>query len=144
MSVDSACASALSVLDLASQSIRSGQSEMAIVGATNGLLLPEMTVSYAHMGVLASDGRCKSFDASADGYARAEGYGCVLIKRLSAARRDGNDIIAIIKGCSSNSNGDQTTGLTKPSLGWFFLSCCLSLIWSSIKNRSIFFLLSLS
>jgi acyl transferase domain-containing protein/NADPH:quinone reductase-like Zn-dependent oxidoreductase len=116
MAVDTACASSLTALELAWRAVEDGRCQVAMVGGTNNLLLPEMTVSYSHMGVLARDGRCKSFDARADGYARGEGYGCLVLKPLRTALADGNPVLAVLRGCLSNANGDLTTGLTKPSL----------------------------
>lgn len=116
MAVDTACASTLTALDLACRAIRDRRCNIAIVGGCNNLLLPEITVGYAHMGVLASDGRCKSFDAAADGYARAEGYGCVVLRRWDHTVRAGCPVLALVRGSGCSANGDQTTGLTKPSL----------------------------
>ncbi|EDQ92692.1 uncharacterized protein MONBRDRAFT_13438, partial [Monosiga brevicollis MX1] len=115
MAVDTACASSITALDLATKAIEAGECEIAIVGGTNNLLLPDLTVGYTQMGVTAADGCSKSFDARANGYARAEGYGCVVLRAEQHARRANNPVRALVAACRSNANGDLTAGLTKPS-----------------------------
>ncbi|KAI0186908.1 hypothetical protein F4808DRAFT_469206 [Astrocystis sublimbata] len=113
--VNTACSSGLLALHLACQSLRTGESDMAIVGASSLLLNPEMFVYLSNQGFLAPDGKCKSFDASADGYGRGEGFGCLILKRPGNAISDGDPIRAIIRGTGSNQDG-RTVGLTMPSL----------------------------
>lgn len=74
-----------------------------------------MTIGYSELGVLSKDGIARPFDAKANGYARSEGYGCVILKRLSSATRDHNPLLAVVKGSATNTNGDLSAGLIRPS-----------------------------
>ena len=112
--VDTACSSSLCAVHLACQSLRSGESDLCLAGGINLMLFPETTVAYAQAGLIASDGHCKTFDASADGYVRGEGCGIVVLKRLDDALHDGDNIWAIIKGSALNQNG-LSSGLTIPN-----------------------------
>src|SRR5690606_5926285 len=85
LAMDTACSSALVAVNLAVQSLRAGQSQMALAGGVSLILAPEGTVSMSKSHALSPDGYCKTFDASADGYARGEGCGVVVLKRLSDA-----------------------------------------------------------
>ncbi|MEM7127324.1 MAG: type I polyketide synthase [Chloroflexota bacterium] len=114
MVIDTACSSALVAIHLACQSLRLQEIDMALAGGVNVILSPRWTVSYAQAGMMAADGRCKSFDAAADGYGRSEGCGMVVLKRLSVAQRDGDRILAIIRGSAVNQDG-RSMGLTVPS-----------------------------
>ena len=114
ITIDSACSSGLVAVHLACQSLRHGESNVAMVGAANVILSPEYTIIFAKAGLLAPDGRCKVFDASADGYVRSEGAGVVVLKPLSAAVADGDHIYAVILGSAVNQDG-RTNGLTSPS-----------------------------
>jgi len=114
ISMDTACSSALVAVHAACQSLRTGESEMALAGGVNHLLLPEMSVNFSKAHMLAPDGRCKAFDARADGYVRSEGCGMVVLKRLSKARADGDPILAVIRGSAINQDG-QSGGLTVPN-----------------------------
>ena len=87
---------------------------MAFAGGVNALLLPDFYVAFSQLGVLSPDGRCKTFDASANGYVRSEGAGMVLLKRLDDALRDGDSIYAVIRGSATNQDG-RTEGMTVPS-----------------------------
>ncbi|MER6735977.1 SDR family NAD(P)-dependent oxidoreductase [Streptomyces puniciscabiei] len=111
--VDSACSSSLSALHLAVQGLRSGECEIALCGGVNAVHHPSFMVMFSHGQMLASDGQCKTFDESADGYSRAEGCGMLVLKRLSDARRDGDDVIALIRGTAIGQDGDSA-GLTVP------------------------------
>lgn len=112
--MDTACSSSLVALHLACQSLRTGESDIAIVGGTSLLLNPEMFMYLSNQGFLALDGKCKSFDASANGYGRGEGFGCVVLKRVDDALMAGDPIRAVIRGSGSNQDG-HTKGLTLPS-----------------------------
>jgi acyl transferase domain-containing protein len=114
MAVDTACSSSLVAVDLACQSLRSGTVEKALAGGVNVILLPFTTVAAAQAGMLATDGRCKTFDADADGYVRSEGCGVVVLKRFSDARRDGDHIYGLVRGSAVN-HGGRSNGLTAPN-----------------------------
>ncbi|HYO60253.1 non-ribosomal peptide synthetase/type I polyketide synthase [Archangium sp.] len=114
MPVDTACSSSLVALHLASESLRAGESNLALVGGVNLILSPETTICLCSMQALAGDGRCKTFDASADGYVRGEGCGVLVLKRLSDAQRDGDSILALIRGSAVNHDG-ASGGLTVPN-----------------------------
>jgi acyl transferase domain-containing protein/acyl-CoA synthetase (AMP-forming)/AMP-acid ligase II/NAD(P)-dependent dehydrogenase (short-subunit alcohol dehydrogenase family)/acyl carrier protein len=114
LAVDTACSSGLLALHLASQAIRNGECDMALAGAVNLILSPEVTVAFSKANMLSPEGRCKSFDDGADGYVRGEGCGILVLKRLSDAERDGDRILAIIRGTAANQDG-RTNGITAPS-----------------------------
>jgi len=114
MALDTACSSSLTAVYLACQSLRTGACDVALAGGVNVILSPETTVMLAKAGMLATDGRCKTFDASADGYSRGEGCGVIVLKRLSAARAAGDNILALIPGAAVNQDG-QSSGLTVPN-----------------------------
>ncbi len=112
--VDTACSSSSLAIHLACQSLRAGESNLAIAGGVNMLLSPEISVNFCRNRMLSADGKCKAFDASGDGYVRGEGCGMVALKRLSDAKADNNNIVAIIRGSSANQDG-ASGGLTVPS-----------------------------
>ncbi|KAI0009070.1 putative polyketide synthase [Xylariaceae sp. FL0662B] len=112
--IDTACSSSLVALHLACQSLRTGESKQALVAGANVILSHEMTISMTMMRFLSPDGRCYSFDDRANGYARGEGVGCVFLKPLKDAIRDGDPIRAIIRNTGSNQDG-KTPGITLPS-----------------------------
>ncbi len=114
VALDTACSSSLVAVHLACQSILNGESDLALAGGVNTILRPEMTVAMSKASMLAPDGYCKSFDERANGYVRSEGAGIVLLKRLSAALRDGNPIHAIIRSSAVNQDG-RTNGISVPS-----------------------------
>ncbi|MEZ0094214.1 amino acid adenylation domain-containing protein [Streptacidiphilus sp. EB129] len=114
LAVDTACSSSLVAVHLACRSLRSGESTTALAGGVNVILAPDATEVFEQAGMMAADGRCKTFDASADGYVRAEGCGVLVLKTLSAARRDGDPVLAVILGSAVNQDG-RSNGLTAPS-----------------------------
>ena len=114
MAVDTACSSSLTAIHLACQSLRNGESELALAGGVNALLTPEPFIMFSRWGMMAPDGRCKTFDASADGFVRAEGCGMLVLKRLSDAQKDRNPILAVIAGSAVNEDG-KSSGLTVPN-----------------------------
>lgn len=111
---DTACSSSLVSLHLAVQHLRLGLCDAAIAGGVNMVLLPETMVALSQARMLAADGRCKTFDAAADGYGRGEGAGALVLKRLSDAVREGDQVWAVIRGTAVNHNG-PSSGLTVPS-----------------------------
>nr|CAD19091.1 StiG protein [Stigmatella aurantiaca Sg a15] len=114
MTVDTACSASLLTVHLACQSLRQRECNLALAGGVNAILLPEGTVSGCQLRALAPDGRCKTFDAAANGYVRSEGCGMVVLKRLSDALADGDDILAVIRGSAVNQDG-RSGGLTAPN-----------------------------
>jgi acyl transferase domain-containing protein/NADP-dependent 3-hydroxy acid dehydrogenase YdfG/phospholipid N-methyltransferase/aryl carrier-like protein len=114
MAVDTACSSALVAVHLACQSIWNGESTLALAGGVNALLKPEITIGFSQASMLSPDGRCKTFDAKANGYVRAEGAGIVVLKPLESALADGDTIYAVIRGSAVNQDG-HTNGITVPS-----------------------------
>jgi acyl transferase domain-containing protein/acyl carrier protein len=114
IALDTACSSSAVAAHLACQAIRAGECDMALVGGVNLMLIPETSLSMAKLGALSPDGRCKTFDARADGYVRGEGAGVVVLKPLSAALADGDLVHAVIRGSAVNNDG-RTNGLTAPN-----------------------------
>ncbi|WP_205522695.1 non-ribosomal peptide synthetase/type I polyketide synthase [Myxococcus eversor] len=114
MAVDTACSSSLVAVHLARQSLRSQECDLALVGGVNAILTPELTIAFSQAGMMAGDGRCKTFDASADGYVRSEGCGVVVLKRLKDALAAGDPILAVLHGSAVNHDG-ASNGLTAPS-----------------------------
>jgi len=114
MAVDTACSSSLTALHLACQSLRSGESTRALAAGVNLILAPEPMMAASRARMLAPDGRCKTFDASANGFARAEGCGVLVLERLSDARARGSNVLAIIRGTAVNQDG-PSSGLTVPN-----------------------------
>jgi acyl transferase domain-containing protein/surfactin synthase thioesterase subunit len=114
MQLDTGCSSSLVALHLAVQSVRSGESDLAIAAGVNVIASPHLSVGLCRMNALAPDGRCKTFDARADGYARSDGCAVVVLKRLSAAIGAGDRIWAVVRGTATNHDG-ASAGLTVPS-----------------------------
>ena len=114
MTVDTACSSALVATHLAVRAIRAGECDLALVGAVNLLLAPQISRGLVAAGLLAPDGRCKPFDARANGYVRAEGCGVLILKPLDKARRDRDRIYAAIRGSAVSQDG-RTNGLSSPN-----------------------------
>ncbi|WP_288255010.1 type I polyketide synthase [uncultured Hydrogenophaga sp.] len=114
LSIDTACSSSLVALHVACLSLRSGESRTALAGGVNLMCSPETTVALTKAHMLAPDGRCKTFDAAADGFARGEGCGVLVLKRLSDAQADGDRVLAVIRGSAANQDG-RSGGLTVPN-----------------------------
>ena len=114
VSMDTACSSSLVALHYACQGIWNGECSLALSGGVNIMLVPEFPLCMSKGHFLAPDGHSKSFDERADGYARGEGCGIVVLKPLSAALRDNDDIYALIRGTGVNQDG-RTDGITVPS-----------------------------
>jgi acyl transferase domain-containing protein/surfactin synthase thioesterase subunit len=114
LAIDTACSSSLVAVHYACQSLQSGESNLCLAGGVNAILSPEATITFSQARMMAADGRCKTFDDGADGYVRGEGCGIVILKRLSDAIRDGDNIRAIIRGTAVNQDG-LTKGITAPN-----------------------------
>ncbi|RRR66477.1 MAG: polyketide synthase, partial [Candidatus Viridilinea halotolerans] len=114
VAVDTACSASLTAIHLACQSLRHGESSLALAGGVNLQLDSAMTQRFTQGQMLAADGRCKTFDASADGFGRGEGVGVVVLKRLADAEADGDRILAVIRGSAINQDG-RSSGLTAPN-----------------------------
>ena len=112
--LDTACSSSLTAIHLASQSLRSRESDTALVAGTNLMLNPGASIACSRWGMLSPDGQCKTFDAGADGYVRSEGCGVVVLKRLADAQRDGDRVLAVIRGSAVNQDG-ASSGVTVPN-----------------------------
>ncbi len=112
--VDTACSSSLTALHLARLAVESGEVDTAIVGAVNLIITPAPHICFSKMEALAIDGQSKSFDASADGFARAEGGGVLILKRLGDAKKDNDNILGIVRGTAINQDG-KSNGLTAPN-----------------------------
>ncbi|MBS0638058.1 MAG: polyketide synthase dehydratase domain-containing protein, partial [Verrucomicrobia bacterium] len=115
MALDTACSSSLVAVDIACEKIRSGECELALAGGVNLILAPESTINFCKSNMLAEDGRCKTFDAAANGYVRGEGCGIVVLKKLKDALRDNNPVLAVIRATAVNQDG-ASTGLTVPNV----------------------------
>jgi acyl transferase domain-containing protein/acyl carrier protein len=113
IAIDTACSSSLVAVHLAVQSLRAGESDLALAGGVNTILNPGMTAMLAGLGLMAADQRCKPFAATADGFVRSEGCGMVVLRRLSDALAAGDPILAVIRGSAVNSDG-RSSGLTVP------------------------------
>ncbi|MDC0708733.1 type I polyketide synthase [Stigmatella sp. ncwal1] len=114
LTVDTACSSSLVALHLACQSLRCGESDVALAAGVNLLLAPESMIMLSRLGALSPDGRCKSFDIRANGFARGEGCGVVVLKRLPDALAAEDRIFAVIRGSAVNHDG-RSTGLAAPN-----------------------------
>lgn len=113
--IDTACSSSLVAIHRAVHAIRANICDKALVGGVNTLLSPSAFISFSLAGMLSRDGRCKTFDKSANGYVRGEGVGAFFLKPLSQAERDGDFIYALIRGVAEN-HGGQSSSLTAPNL----------------------------
>ncbi|MEU9144369.1 SDR family NAD(P)-dependent oxidoreductase [Streptomyces sp. NPDC048349] len=114
LAVATACSSSLTATHLAVQSLRSGESDLALAGGVNIMLSPHTTVAMTKFGGMNPDGQCRAFDAGAGGYVRGEGCGIVVLRRLSDALAEGDRIYAVIRGSAVNNDG-ASNGLTAPN-----------------------------
>ena len=114
LAVDTSCSSSLVALHLACRSLRAGETRLALVCGVNVMCSPETGIALSKAHMLAPDGRCKTFDASADGYARGEGCAALVLKRYSDAVADGDNILALVRGTATNQDG-RSGGLTVPN-----------------------------
>jgi acyl transferase domain-containing protein len=114
ISVDTACSSSLVAIHLACQGLRNRECRLALAGGINVILSPQLFSALSRARMLAADGKCKTFDAAADGFVRGEGCGVIVIKRLEDAVIDGDRILTLIRGSAVNQDG-PSSGLTAPN-----------------------------
>ncbi len=112
--IDTACSSSMTAIHDACLSLQNGDCDMALAGGVNILLAPDSNITLSKARMLSPESRCKTFSEDADGYARSEGCGVVVLKRLSTALKDNDTILAVIKGTSINSDG-KSGGFTVPN-----------------------------
>ena len=115
ITVDTSCSSGLVALHMACQSLDRGESDLAMAGAAMALLESRVSAAASAQGMLSPTGRCHTFDEAADGFVRSEGCGVVMLKRLPDALRDGDRILAVVRGTAANQDGRSET-ITTPSL----------------------------
>lgn len=114
ITVDTACSSSLVAVHLACQSLRNGDSDLAIAAGVNLLLAPGVFRAFDQTGALSPTGACHTFDADADGFVRGEGCGVAVLKRLSDALRDGDRLLAVVRGSAVNQDG-RSNGMLAPN-----------------------------
>lgn len=114
VALDAACAASLVAVHQACQMLRAGETSLALAGGVSALIGPGLVRVLDEAGATASDGRCKTFDAAADGYGRGEGVGVVVLKRLSDAQRDGDHVLAVVRGGAIAQDG-RTVGIMSPN-----------------------------
>ncbi|MDH6112527.1 acyl transferase domain-containing protein/aryl carrier-like protein [Kitasatospora sp. MAP12-15] len=114
--LDTACSSSLVAVHAARQSLLTGESSLAIAGGVNIIVSPRDAIAYSQAAMLSSDGRCKFGDAGADGFVRSEGVGVVVLKRLADARRDGDQVLALLLGSAVTNDGRGSGFLIQPAV----------------------------
>ncbi|MGO9510380.1 MAG: SDR family NAD(P)-dependent oxidoreductase [Mycobacterium sp.] len=139
VAVDTACSSSLVAIHQACQALHSGDCDLALAGGVNVLLSPASLIATSRAKMLSPDGRCKTFDAAADGYVRSEGCGILVLKRLSDAERDGDRIRAVIRGTAVNQDG-ASSGLTVPNGGAQQRLITLALTRAGFAGRDVDYL----
>lgn len=115
LAIDTACSSSLVAVHQACQSLRQQECSLALAGGVNLVLSPQLMIALSSANMLSPDGHCKTFAADADGYARGEGCGVIVLKRLADAERDGDSVLAVIRGSAVNQDG-RSNGLTAPNM----------------------------
>ena len=131
LSLDTACSSSLLSVHLAVRSLRAGECDAAMSGGVNLMLSPDGHILTSQARMMSFEGRCKTFDADADGYVRGEGCALVLLKRLSDAVGDGDRILAVIRGSAANQDG-RSNGLTAPSA-----AAQEAVIWAALDDAGV-------
>ncbi len=131
MAIDTACSSSLVALHLACQSLQGRECDLALAGGANLIVAPEVNIAFSKARLLAVDGRCKTFDAAADGYVRGEGCGVVVLKRLSDALANGDPIVALIRGSAVNQDGPSGALIVPNGLSQ------RSVIRAALKNAGV-------
>ncbi|MBK7137869.1 MAG: polyketide synthase, partial [Bacteroidetes bacterium] len=131
VTIDTACSSSLVATDMAVKSLRNNDSSLSIVTACNLILDPELTIYFSHLNALSKNSRCKSFSNEGNGFVRSEGCATIILKRLSDAQRDGDNVLAIIKGTAVNQDG-KSNGFTAPSV-----SAQKKLLITALKNARL-------
>lgn len=114
LTIDTACSSSLVAVHMACQSLRAGDCKLALAGGVNLILSPDIFVALSRARMLSPDGRCRTFDAAANGFARGEGCAIIALKRLEDAEADNDRVLAVIRGCAINQDG-ASSGLTVPN-----------------------------
>ncbi|HVM13413.1 MAG TPA: amino acid adenylation domain-containing protein [Egibacteraceae bacterium] len=114
LAVETACSSSLTALHLARRSLAAGECSMAITAGVNVILAPDLTIGFCKASMISPDGRCRAFDARANGFVRSEGAGAVVLKPLEQALADRDPIYAVVRGSAVNEDG-RTTGISLPS-----------------------------
>ncbi len=114
IAVNTACSSSLVAVHLACESLRRGECQVALAGGVNLMLTPDVSITLSRATMLSKSGRCRTFDAAADGYVRGEGCGVVVLKPLSSALRDGDRVLALLLGSAVNQDG-KSNGITAPN-----------------------------
>jgi acyl transferase domain-containing protein/surfactin synthase thioesterase subunit/NAD(P)-dependent dehydrogenase (short-subunit alcohol dehydrogenase family)/acyl carrier protein len=130
-SIDTACSSSLYAIHLACEALRHGNCDLALAGGVNLLLHPFTSIGFCQAQMLSADGKCKSFDARADGYSRSEGAGMIVLKPLAAALADRDPIYAVVRG-GALSNDGKTLGIAQPSY-----DAQVSLVDRAYKNAGV-------
>ncbi|KAL7929302.1 putative polyketide synthase [Trichoderma chlorosporum] len=115
MSIDTGCSAALAALHQGCQTIRTGESDISIIGASNTILNPDIYIAMSSLGMVGADGRCYAWDSRAQGYGRGEGVAVIVLKPLQAALRDGDRVHAVIRNSGLNQDG-KTNTITSPSM----------------------------
>ncbi len=131
LTLNTACSSSLAGIHIANNSLRSKQVDMAVVAGVNAIIDPRLMDTAAKAGMTSEDGTCKAFSEDANGYGRGEGVGVVLLKRFSDAQRDGDNILAVIRGSAINQDG-QSSQLTAPQK-----SQQVAVIQEALKNSNL-------